>query len=278
MGSPAVILGNIETLRDSPFYTLLLQVLLSGFQETFISSPFQPSIPVATPQFLPSFHMDLFYSDFQNCGYTLTIPPNLYISLTRLFPQHLLFVHIEISTPLIILTSFYFHLLCSHFHSTLESITQSLSCQDFLSLSYFSFTTIHVREHALHQMAHSGCLLCPSVPGHNYTVWLVGPLETHDLWPELGAQLCMERSYFPGSAPFYSSQKLIHTFSFPIQSSMPIPFHSLSGVDLISHWAEKILAQKGILPKLALSPKLLTPPLTLSPSYWSHRRKLSFLV
>ena len=74
VGSPAVILGNTETLRDSLFYTLLLQVLLSGLQETFISSPFQPSIPVTTPQSIPSFHKDLFYSDFPNCGSGIRLP------------------------------------------------------------------------------------------------------------------------------------------------------------------------------------------------------------
>ena len=99
MGSPAFILGNTETLRDSPFYTWLFQVLLSGLKETFISSPFQPSIPVTTPQSIPSYHVDLLYFDFPNCGYTLTIPPNLSITLTRFLPQHLLFFHIEISPP-----------------------------------------------------------------------------------------------------------------------------------------------------------------------------------
>lgn len=70
---------------------------------------------MAIPQPIPSLSLDLLHCDIPNCGFTLTISPNLSITLTAFLPQHLLCVHIEISTPLIILISFYFHPSFSHF-------------------------------------------------------------------------------------------------------------------------------------------------------------------
>lgn len=191
---------------------------------------------MAIPQPIPSLSLDLLHSDIPNCGFTLTIPPNISITLTAFLPQHLLCVHIEISTPLIILISFYFHPSFSHFLSnhTLGSSLQSFSCQDLPSPLYLSFTTTHTSEHPLHQTDQSGCLPSPNAVGHNYRILLVGPPETHGSWPELGAQLCMERSCFPLSAPLCSSRKLTHTFFSLFKPYVQICFSSPLGVDLAS--------------------------------------------